>query len=80
MLYLVLPSSQSKLTYPFVPKFQQVIGTNREVFERVLALLFLQQMTGLSNRCVRLHWAMVCLGYLFPATELELNRFRPSPF
>ena len=38
MLYIVLPSPQSKLTYPFVPKFQQVIGTNREVLEIVLVL------------------------------------------
>ena len=28
-------SPQSKLIYPFVIKFQQIIGTNREVFERV---------------------------------------------
>ena len=51
LLYLLLPSPQSKLTYPFVPKFQQFIGTNREVFERVLALFFFQQLPGLSNWC-----------------------------
>ena len=50
-LNLVWPSPQSKLTYPFVPKFQQVIGTNREVSERVLALLFFQQVPVLSNQC-----------------------------
>ena len=44
-------SPQSKLTYHFVSKFQQVIGKNREVFEIVLALLFSQQVNGLSNRC-----------------------------
>ena len=36
----------------FVPKFKQVIGTNREVFEIFLALLFSQQLPGLSNRCM----------------------------
>ena len=51
-LNIVWPSPQSKLTYPFVPKSQQVIGTKRELFERVLALLFLQQVPGLSNRCM----------------------------
>ena len=40
LLYFFLPSPQSKLTYHFVPKFQQVIGTNREVFKRVLVLIF----------------------------------------
>ena len=44
-------SPQLKLIYPFVPKFQQVIGTNRELFEIFLALLFLQQVTGLRNQC-----------------------------
>ena len=50
-LNLVWTLPQSKLTYPFVPKFQQVIGTNIKVFESVLALLFSQQVLGLSNRC-----------------------------
>ena len=48
---LATASPQSKLTYPFVPKFQEGIGTNREVFEIVLALFSLQQVPGLSNRC-----------------------------
>ena len=29
-------SPQSKLTHPFVHKFQQVVATNRKVFKRVL--------------------------------------------
>ena len=44
-------STQSKTTYTFVHKFQQVIGTNRELFERVLVLLFSQQVPSLNNRC-----------------------------
>ena len=51
LLYLVLSSPQSKLTYPFVSKFQKVIGTNREAFEIILALLFLQQVPVVRNRC-----------------------------
>ena len=39
-LNIVWTSPQSKITYHFVPKSQQVIGTNRELFERFLALLF----------------------------------------
>ena len=50
--YVVAASPKSKLTYPYVPKFQQVIGTNREVFERVLALFFSQQVPVLINRCI----------------------------
>ena len=42
-------SPQLKITYLFVHKFQQVIGTNREVFERFWAILFLQHVPGLSN-------------------------------
>ena len=52
LLLLSVASSQSKITYHFVPKFQQFIGTNREVHERVLALLFLKQVPGFSNRCM----------------------------
>ena len=44
-------SPQSKLTHPFVPKCKKVIGTNRELFEIVLALFFLQHVSGLSNQC-----------------------------
>ena len=51
LLLLAVPSPQSKLTYLFVPKCQQVIGTIREVFEINLALLFLQQVPGLCKRC-----------------------------
>ena len=51
LLYLLLPSPQSKLTYPFVPKFQQFIVTNRELFERILAIFFLQHVPSLSDRC-----------------------------
>ena len=78
-LNIVWPSPQSKLTYPFVPKFQQVIGTNIELFERVLALFFSQHVPSLSNRCT-FALANVLSGSFVPATELELNRFRPSPF
>ena len=34
--------AQSKLTYHIFPKSQQVIGTNREISERVLVLFFSQ--------------------------------------
>ena len=34
-LLLLAASPLSKITYPFVHKFQQVIGKNRKVFERV---------------------------------------------
>ena len=50
-LFLAAASPQSKLTYTFVPTIQQVIGKNKELFERFLALLFFQQVSGLSNRC-----------------------------
>ena len=70
-------SPQSKLIYPFVPKFQQVVGTNRELFENVLALFSLQQVPILSNRCPLDNGLA---GSFAPATELELNRFRVFPF
>ena len=50
-LNLVWPSTQTKIKYPFVIKFQLVIGTNREVFERFLVLLSSQQVPGLINWC-----------------------------
>ena len=43
-LNLGWPSPQYKLTYPVVPKFQRITGTNREVIERVSELFF-------CNRC-----------------------------
>ena len=78
-LNLVWTSPQSKLTYPFVPRFQKFIGKNREVFERVLALLFSQHVPGLSNRCTFALDNGLAESFI-PATELELNRFRPLPF
>ena len=69
---------QSKLTYPFPHKSQQVTGTNLEVYERVLALLFLQQVPSLSNRCT-FEFGQPTGWYFIPATELDLNRFLPSP-
>ena len=50
-LSLAAASPQLKLTYHFVHKFQQVIGTIGEVPKRVLALFFLRQVPGLSNLC-----------------------------
>ena len=44
-------SLQSKLTYTFVHKSQQVIGENRKIFERVWAILISQQVPSLSNWC-----------------------------
>ena len=35
LLSSAVASPLSKLTYPFVHKFQQVIGTNKRIFERV---------------------------------------------
>ena len=78
-LNLVLLSPQSKLTYPFVHKFKQVIGTNREVFKIVLELLFLQHVPGLRNRC-KFALAKGLYGIFITATELDLNRFWTSTF
>ena len=70
--------AKSNIKYPFFPKYQQVIGTNREVYERVLALFFLQQLPGLSNRCT-FAFDQPTGWYFIPATELELNMYCPSP-
>ena len=40
-----------KITYPFVHKFQQFIGKNIKLFERVCEIFFSQHVSGLSNRC-----------------------------
>ena len=48
---LAAESPQSKLTYHFLNKFQQVIGTNKKVFERVKKIFFSKQVPGLSKRC-----------------------------
>ena len=70
--------AQSKITYPSPPKSKQVIGTNREVYQIFLALLFLQQVTSLSNRCTFAFGQPSGWDFI-PATDLELNRFRPLP-
>ena len=50
-LQLAAASPQSKLTYHFVLKFQQAIGTDRKLFERFWTILFSQQVPGLRNLC-----------------------------
>ena len=39
-----------KITYPFVNKFQQFIGTKRKLFKIFLEILFSKQVPVLSNR------------------------------
>ena len=70
--------AQSKLTYHFFTKSQQVIRTTREIYEIFLALLFSQQVPGLSNRCA-FAFGQPTGWDLITATELELIMFRPSP-
>ena len=52
LLLLAATSPLLKLKYPSVHKFQQVIGTNRKLFERFWAIIFSQQVPVLSNRCM----------------------------
>ena len=79
LLFSTAASPQPKLTYPFVSKFQQVIGTNRELFEKVLSILFSQIGAWIKQL------VYICMGQrfgweiYFPPLS-ELNRFWPSPF
>ena len=79
LLLFAAASSQSKLTYPFFPKFQQFIGTNRKVFKRFWANCFCNRYPTWETG-VRLHFPTVWMGDVSASTELDLNRFFPYPF
>ena len=71
--------AQSKLKYPFFPKYQQVIVTNVKIctkgFERYS---YICRCPGISNRCT-FGLANRLAGRFAPATELEFNRFWTLP-
>ena len=71
--------AQSKLEYPFFPKSQQVIGTNGKKTKSFQHYSYICRCPVLSNRCM-FGLANQLAGSFVPASELELNKFRPLPF
>ena len=75
-LFLIV---KSILKYPFFPKSQQVIGTNRKYKKLFQNYSYICRCPGLSNGCT-FGLANRLDGSFAPDTELELNMFRPFPF